>query len=152
MTGISVLMHQSKFANSVHPVLAINGVSLDVWLNSKLNEPDILNLVPAQGWLIEDQDLEIAWRRLTPHEAGCSTIVPLLICPDDLDFGCTVVVAEQEVTTDEVIWRRFGFALDHLGDQVGATVKWFEFNVSVRFNRSDFQQAVIELKKLTDTE
>jgi hypothetical protein len=146
---ISSLRYQTKFADSAHPVLAIDDVSLDVWLNSKLDQPDILDLVPAQGWLIDDQDLESAWRRLTPHKENCSTIVPLLICPDDLDFGCIVVVAEQEATTKEIIWRRFGFAFDHPGDQVGASVKWFEVNISVKFDRHEFEQAVIEFKELT---
>jgi hypothetical protein len=150
--SISALMHQTKFANSPHPVLAIDGLSLDIWLSSKINQPDILNLVPAQGWLLEDQDLETAWRRLTPYGEECSTITPLLICPDDMDFVCTTVVVEQEVTIDKIIWLRFGFAFDRPGDQVGATVKWFRENSSVRFNRSEFEQAVVQLKLLTDTE
>ena len=147
---ISALTYQTKFANSSHPVLAIDGVSLDVWLSSKTSQPEILNLVPAQGWLYEDEDLEIAWRRLSPNVEECSTIVPLLICPDDMDFWCTVVVAEQEVNVDTVIWQRFGFTCDRPGDQVGVSVKWFENNVSVQFNRSEFEEAVIELRRLLD--
>jgi hypothetical protein len=144
--------YQTKFANSAHPVLAIDGVSLNVWLSAKTNQPDILDLVPAQGWLVEDQDLEIAWRRLAPHIEECSTIVPLLICPDDVDFWCTVVVAEQEVTAEAVIWQRFGFTCDRLGDQVGASVQWWKDNTSAKFDRKEFEEAVMELKRLIDVE
>lgn len=150
MAVISALMYQSKFAASAHPVLAIDGVSFDVWLSSQLNYPDLRDLVPAQGWLLEDQDLEIAWRRLTSQETNFSTVVPLLICPDDLDFDCTVVVAEQEITVDEVIWKRFGLSVESWGEQVGSSVKWFEPNVSAKFNRSQFQQAVMEFERLID--
>ncbi len=75
--------------------------------------------------------------------------MPLLICSDDIDFVCTVVVAEQEVTTNKVFWRRFGFAFDHPGDQVGASVKWFEANFAAEFDRSEVEQAIIEFKRLT---
>jgi hypothetical protein len=44
---ISTLIYQTKFADSDHPVLAIDDISLDVWLNYKLNQPNILDLVPA---------------------------------------------------------------------------------------------------------
>jgi hypothetical protein len=148
MVRISALTYQTKFASAAHPVMAIDSVSLDVWLSSKISQPEILNLVPAQGWLYEDEDLEIARRRLSPHAEECSTIVPLLICPDDMDFWCTVVVAEQDATVDTVIWRRFGFTCDRPGAQVGASVKWFENNVSVHFDRSEFEEAVAELRRL----
>jgi hypothetical protein len=42
---ISALIYQTKFADSDHPVLAIDDTSLDVWLNPRLNQPDILDLV-----------------------------------------------------------------------------------------------------------
>lgn len=147
---ISAFLYKSKFVISALPVLAIDGISLDVWLDAKLKQPGVLDLIPAQGCVFDDQDEELAWRRLTPYSEDCSTIVPLLICPDDRDFDCAVVVAEQETTVDQVIWQRFGFAFDRPGDQVGSSVKWFKLNVSAKFNRSEFEQVVIHLKQLVD--
>lgn len=34
--------------------------------------------------------------------------LPVLICPDDMDFSCTVIVAKVIYTEDEVIWDRIG--------------------------------------------
>ena len=34
--------------------------------------------------------------------------VPILSCPDDFDFTCTVIVAEVEKRDDKVIWHRIG--------------------------------------------
>lgn len=34
--------------------------------------------------------------------------LPILSCPDDLDFSCVVIVAEIEKTGDFVLWKRIG--------------------------------------------
>ena len=34
--------------------------------------------------------------------------LPILSCPDDLDFSCIVIVAEIEKTDDHVFWKRIG--------------------------------------------
>ena len=34
--------------------------------------------------------------------------LPILSCPDDLDFSCTVIVAEVEKTNKYVLWKRIG--------------------------------------------
>jgi hypothetical protein len=106
--------------------------------------------VPAQGWLIDEEDLALAWRRILSIDLDHSTIVPLLICPDDMDLTCTVIVTEQTGTTDNVIWRRFGYDFSSFGDQVGATVKWFDHNLSLTFDKSEYVTAILEFKRLTD--
>ncbi len=147
---ISVAMYQSQFSNAPHPVLTIDGISLDVWLNMKTTEQDVLDLVPAQDWLSDRKDLVLAWQRITPNAETHSTIVPLLICPDDLDFYCTVVVVEQEVTDGQVIWHRFGFASDMPGEQFGTSVTWFKINASAIFQKEQFTNALVELNKLCE--
>ena len=34
--------------------------------------------------------------------------LPILSCPDDLDFSCIVIVADTEKTDDHVLWKRIG--------------------------------------------
>ena len=34
--------------------------------------------------------------------------LPILLCPDDLDFSCTVIIVEIEKTDKNVIWKRIG--------------------------------------------
>ena len=43
-------------------------------------------------WLLEKEKLNL----------------PILSCPDDLDFSCIVIVAEVEKTEDHVFWKRIG--------------------------------------------
>ena len=37
-----------------------------------------------------------------------NAITPILICPEDLDFSCIVIVADVIKTDDKVIWRKIG--------------------------------------------
>jgi hypothetical protein len=152
MANITAAMHRSEHATAEHPVLLIDGSPLDVWLNQHTAEKDASDLVPAQGWLVDEKDLALAWRRLAAVAEDASIFVPLLICPDDVDFSCTVVVVEQEVRGDKVIWHRFGYDRSLAGDQVGTCIKWFDANTSVSFHRPEFVAAVSELRRLTDEE
>lgn len=40
-----------------------------------------------------------------------SVVLPLLLCPEDLDFTCMVIVVEVEKTKDYVYWNRVGYVL-----------------------------------------
>lgn len=147
---LSVEMHQSKWADAAHPVLAIDGVPLDIWLAQHYAEHDIEGLVPAQSWLIDDAEMNFAWRRITPHQAGARAVVPLLICPDDMDLDCSVVVVDQEYTAKEIIWHRFGLAGEERREEIGSTVSWFPPQPLVRFEWAEFMQTLARLKLLVD--
>ncbi|HEY9839260.1 MAG: hypothetical protein ACAI44_27895 [Candidatus Sericytochromatia bacterium] len=144
---ISIAFFQTRFAGEPHPVLAIDGLSLDLWLAQHLSDSSIEGLVPAQKWLEGEYELDLAWRRISPAEPGLSTIVPLLVCPDDQDLACSVIVAEQETTESTVIWRRFGYALDQDGDQVGARVRWFDKAGLTGFDKAEFLAALDQLRQ-----
>lgn len=52
-------------------------------------------------------DVRFVWKVIELDKA----VLPLLLCPDDGDFCCIVVVAEAEKTEDFVYWRKVGFVL-----------------------------------------
>jgi hypothetical protein len=57
-----------------------------------LNNNQYLNLIPTWlGWLLNPNEQEDVWTKTRLCESEI-TILPILICPDDLDFSCTVVV------------------------------------------------------------
>ena len=149
---ISAEMYKSEDAQFEHPVFAIDGLSLDQWLGQRVAADWIFDLVPAQGWLIKDEEFALAWRRIERVEDGCSTIVPILVCPDDVDLSCSVIVVEQVSAGDEIIWCRFGQPDESRGDQCGATVKWFDDSPSCAFGRSKFEVALAEFKRLMGDE
>jgi hypothetical protein len=84
--------------------------------------------------------------RIEEVQENVSVIVPLLVCPDDVDFGCTVVVAEQETKNSITTWRRFGFAQQLNLDKDNVLVDWFAKPTAVEFATTEFKAALRELK------
>ena len=79
---------------------------LKEWANGDeqlLYKPDML----AISWT-DDYDFEGDSRFMKFVLAQDKAITPILSCPDDFDFSCSVVVADVEKRDDVVIWRRIG--------------------------------------------
>lgn len=53
-------------------------------------------------------DVRFVWNLINRKKA----IVPILMCPDDLDFSCIVLVVEVEKTENSVIWKRAGYVCE----------------------------------------
>jgi len=138
------------------PILAIDGIPLNIWINKNTNIIEETNtLVPAQGWLYDFENnlaLSNAWRLLKPETSeygAVSTIVPILICPDDLDLVCSVIMVEQVVTESEVIWIRFGRAWANIHDLVTSVIWEKPFSSPVlTFKFCNFEKAYNDLKSL----
>ena len=154
-------LHDANGNFKPFPILAIDGIPLNQWLDKNTNimqEPDgirIVSLVPAQGWLYDtDNELALsnAWQLLQPEpcEYGpISTVVPLLVCPDDLDLSCSVIMVEQVVTKTEVQWLRFGLAYGQTQDVVTSVVWENPATAPVlSFNLQASEQAYNRLKAL----
>jgi hypothetical protein len=153
MNTIHAVMHQSKHTRAPHPVFTIDGVPLASWVKGVIYDAagaDISDgLVPAQGWLIDDDHLRYAWQMLEPQIEDSSTIVPLLICSDDMDLSCTVAVVEQVVRAEHLIWERFGRAVG-VTSGVVTSVAWIESQQRAEFDKDEFQEACAEFKRLTE--
>ncbi len=143
------VIHTAKGELKPFPILVIDGLPLNQWMDRLeiilSNELSALSLVPAQGWLMDEHENKIAWELLKPTDSEeCSTIVPLLICSDDLDYTCTVVVVEQIQKATQVIWARFGLGLNAIGGVVTA-VRWIYEESILEFNRDEFDNSISEL-------
>lgn len=155
---ISACIQDSKGNPKPFPILAVDNIPLHIWLDRKINLYNSLDakvLVPAQGWLYDSENdyaLENAWKLLKPHPIknySISTILPLLICPDDLDLSCTVIMVEQVVTSKYVEWVRFGTAQNHIHDLVTSVI--WDSTAShplIRFVIEEFEQAYKDLRSL----
>ena len=74
--------------------------------------------------------------------------MPLLVCSDDMNFDCIVLVAEQVIEADTVHWRRFGRSIsDKL--EVGISTKWIAESKPVSFALKDFQNALEQFTQLS---
>lgn len=150
INAISAVKHKAPVATEEYAVLAIDGLPIYDWIKSGISDRDGRDttgkLVPAHVWLIDDDEARIAWKLLEPDTNG-STVVPLLVCPDDRDLSCSVVVVEQVVGDTVVEWKRFGLSRNHINGVV-TCVDWNHATQSATFDRAQFEQAVLEFRRL----
>ena len=137
------------------PIFAIDGLPLNIWISKNTSFKDANSSVPAHGWLYDFENsvpLSNAWKLLKPETSeygAVSTVIPILICSDDLDLVCNVIMIEQMVTESEVRWIRFGVAWDNMHDLVTSVVWEQPFSSPVlTFKLSDFEEAYNNLKSL----
>jgi hypothetical protein len=147
MPYITAIMFQSQNAKAQHPVFAIDGIPISVWLSGFEAAEVHLGSVPAQGWLIDDQEFKWAWERIESVDVGVSTIVPLLVCSDHADLTCSVVVVEQFASSGTITWQRFGRSRT-AGFQTGIYTEWLSEIPAQVFPREEFLSALLSFKFL----
>ena len=86
---------------------------LEEWVSERPDDPlnrlgTLLGLCPAWLNCLEwEGDVRFVWELISMEDA----ILPLLVCEDDLDFSCIVIVAEVHKEGDYVHWKRIGQVL-----------------------------------------
>ena len=95
----------------------IDGKALPEYLNMWASESQdaylklidsFFGLCPAWSKELDFKgDIRFVWKLVGMDSA----VLPLLLCADDLDFSCIVIVVEVEKTKDFVYWRRNGYVL-----------------------------------------
>lgn len=89
---------------------------------------------------MERQDEQaVVWKRILPAENE-TAICPILMCPDDNDFSCTLIVAEITNCGDRVQWKRLGLDKTEEWDpeKVGSMVDWFDKPTELNFSKKDY--------------
>ena len=86
----------------------IDDIPLDIYLFEITSIEMIKGLMPA--WFVELDSIseqEYVSECLSVESKDGLTI-PILLCPEDMDFWCTVIVVKVRYTDDRVIWDRVG--------------------------------------------
>lgn len=148
MNSIEAVKHKAKYATGSCSWISLDDKPIEVWFDDKLEE-DTLGLALAQIWLLDEDEDKLAWERINQLDENSSTIVPVLVCSDDMDFACNVIVVEQFVQNGVVKWVRAGQSLS-TELQVGSTVEWYPQDKSplASFKLDEFKQALIKFKEL----
>ncbi|WP_419873940.1 hypothetical protein [Candidatus Pristimantibacillus sp. PTI5] len=138
---IEVKNMKSKYCKNEHLNIVINDIQLDVWLDQKFPGKDLLGLVPTMtNWLNHSEEIEFLRRRYVQQKG----VLPILMCPDDCDFHCTLIVAEFHVEHDAVRFEKIG--IDHsTGEQlaadydwIGTVVEWFDDCPRLFFDKEEY--------------
>ncbi len=151
MDQIKVAEHQLRAANKPHPMIFVNDRSLSEYLSELLDDEWISGLAPAITWLWDENEVSATTSRFTCEEIG-STCVPLLICPDDCDLSCTVLMVEVEITENSVKWSRFGYdrSKSTNPNEIGTTIRWMKPEVSFEFSKDEYFGVRDELVSLAN--
>lgn len=123
------------------------------WLDEKLGElyPDCMykGLIPTLvDWMERKDEKEVVWKRIFPNKNETS-ICPILMCPDDNDFSCTIIVAEITNHGDFVKWNRLGLDItkEWEAEKIGSKVEWFDKINELSFEISEYLKMLENFKE-----
>ncbi|MBM7845688.1 hypothetical protein [Herpetosiphon giganteus] len=132
-------------------MLLIDGQPLDQVLALHCQDSNLEGLVPTliAGWLETKAEQQLVWERVRVMNE-IPTIVPILMCPDDCDFSCTIVVIEVSASATTVSWPRVGYAvgetpyetLDELPASRLDSIKWMDSTTIWQFERTAYINAI----------
>lgn len=127
----------------------VDGVWLDEMLDELYPGQEYKGLVPTLlYWMELESERKVVWQRILP-EAGQKSICPILMCPDDCDFFCTLLDAEIENTGSTIKWNRIGFdkTESYEPEKIGSTVHWFEKAPVLEFPLENYEAMLADFKK-----
>lgn len=131
MNTLSAESQQSEVIPKEHLALVIDGLPLDFIIagEDENGEVNSVELVPTLlSWLKDPTERAFTWERILPA-AGKKTIAPVLMCPDDCDLICTVIVAEVENKGQTVTWNKIGIDVGRTPgtpETIGKEVEWLD--------------------------
>jgi hypothetical protein len=136
MNRIEAVLVSDESSSEPYLSMAIDGVYID-----QLFDESTRGLISSLlGWFHEASDCAVPWDRILP-ELGCTAYAPILICPDDLDLKCSVVIAEVACEDSVVRWSKLGFDASKPGS-VGSVVRWELDWGSYVFAREDYERCL----------
>ncbi len=106
-------------------------------------------LVPTLSFAMEiAAERKVVWERILPKE-GIISNCPILMCPDDNDFSCTLMIAAIENKGDRIEWQRLGLdqTQESETERVGTRVKWLEKIEPFVFEKQNYLQLIADFKK-----
>lgn len=110
MNKIQASTDKSDYGNHTEFLnIQIDGEWLDEFLDRHKPDSFLKGLIPTLCFRMErDEENKIVWNRILP-KTGEKRMCPILMCPDDMDFSCTIVIVQIENTGKTVKWSNFGF-------------------------------------------
>lgn len=134
MNRISAIRASSKYVPEPHLAIAVDGVTLDVALGVEGLVSSLL------GWFHDDADVPVPWERILPDD-GCTGYAPVLICPDDLDLTCNVIMAEVVAEAGVIRWDRLGYSASPR-PSFGAYIRWEPGWGPYCFSRTEYERCL----------
>lgn len=141
----------SEYSSKEHLQIYVDEKPLDIILHELYPSKNLIGLVPTLlDWLEDSKERRLVWERI---KSNGKEIVPLLMCPDDVDLWCDVIVVEIEKSDNVVNWLRLGLdtgSYEIMPDLIGTTVDWFDKIAPLKFEKKNYEKFVSVFKKEID--
>ncbi|WP_145035817.1 hypothetical protein [Paenibacillus sp. Y412MC10] len=134
-------MMKSEYTTQEHLNILIDDKPLDILLHELYPDKLLLGLVPTiVEWLNSIDEVELVYSRFVSNQSP--DILPILMCPDDCDFSCTIIVAEVVCNEELISWNRIGIDNSERRDinKTGTLVEWLEKVPAFSFEINDYKQ------------
>ncbi|MCZ8517487.1 hypothetical protein O9H85_35145 [Paenibacillus filicis] len=149
---IEVVSMKSAYSDVEHHTIIIDGISLDLVIHRQYPSDNLLGMIPTIiDWVDDPKEKEFLKKRF--NSEGKEVVLPVLMCPDDCDLLCTVIVANVVKADGFIIWERIGIDMSYeefklLGcDGIGSTVDWLEKIPAMIFEETQYSS---QLSKIYD--
>ena len=142
----------NPFTKSNYYIIEVDGMSLEKIVLDKCNEDITPGLVPTLlNWLSDLEEREVVWSRTLPEEKKKANL-PILMCSEDIDLWCTLIIAEVEVDKDYVYWNKFGLEVSdaETPQEIGKEVKWYKDIPPMIFSRKEYEELLNRFKIYLD--
>ena len=141
MNKIAAKLNTSKYVNSPHLDFFVDGRSLSDLLSEHCPDKNIAGMIPTTlNWLHSESEQLIVWNRFLDRNSA-RLMIPILCCPDDLDFSCSLIMVEAAMTDNVVRWSGFGFDRTEFSDlpiRVGSRIEPLATPTAFSFDRSQY--------------
>ena len=143
---------QAKYEQSKHfSEISIDEKLLSQILHELYPKDGFDCLVPTfSSWRWDNKEQKFILKTVENNQRK---LIPILMCPDDLDLWCRVVVVEVEETKEYIHWLRIGVDISKaeiLPSSVASSVQWFEKIPSYTFKKSEYDGFLAEFRKQID--
>lgn len=125
----------------------IDGKPLDNVLDELYPDKYLSGLVPTLvDWISLDEERKLVMKAFDSEEV--IKVLPILMCPDDCDLSCTIIVAEVETTSERVKWNRIGIDTNNPKELLDndfflfTGVEWLDRIPKMTFSKNDYKSLV----------
>jgi hypothetical protein len=128
---IEVVSMKSDYCKGEHYTIVIDGKPLDSLLHSYYPSNNLLGMIPTIIDWVDDPKEKICIKGRF-NSASKEVVLPVLMCPDDCDLSCTVIVANVVKAEGYIIWKQVGIDMSTREDMllgcegIGSKIDWLD--------------------------
>ena len=145
---------RNRFTRTNFYIITVDNKSLEDIILEK--QPKILKgLVPTLlNWLQDEEERAVVWERTLPSKPWKKTLLPILMCSEDIDLWCTLIMTEVSMDEQFVYWNRFGLEVSNAEEpkEIGKKIEWFDNIEGFKFELSEYQQLLEKFRQNLDVE